>query len=82
MQITAGRDIYNVKNVNTKKVVKVGFDNKMDAKEHRNELSKKTWDKWKKKLKDKPDTPKPFPYIVVKGKEHPKFKGGRIDIEV
>ena len=49
MQITANRDIYNVKNVATRKVVEVGFDNKMDAKDKRNELSAKTWEKWKKK---------------------------------
>ena len=53
MQITANRDIYNVKNVATRKVVAVDFDNKMDAKDKRNELSAKIWDKWKKKKKDK-----------------------------
>ena len=79
MQITANRDIYNVKNVSTRKVVEVGFDNKMDAKDKRNELSAKIWEKWKKKNKDKPDAVKPFPYIVVKGKEHPKY---RVDVTV
>ena len=73
-----------VKNVNTRKIVEVGFDNKMDAKDKRNELSQKTWEKWKKKRKDNPDLAKPFPYIVVKGKEHPKYngKGHNVDIEV
>ena len=79
MQITANRDIYNVKNVATRKVVEVGFDNKMDAKDKRNELSAKTWEKWKKKKKDNPDLAKPFPYIVTKGKEHPKY---RVDVTV
>tara|TARA_B100000959_G_C14961799_1_gene616091 strand:- start:249 stop:497 length:249 start_codon:yes stop_codon:yes gene_type:complete len=82
MQITANRDIYNVKNVATKKVVKVGFDNKMDAKDERNKLSEKVWEKYNKKYKGVPekDKPqKPFPYIVVKGKEHPKY---RVDVTV
>tara|TARA_Y100000758_G_C15674528_1_gene283399 strand:+ start:243 stop:491 length:249 start_codon:yes stop_codon:yes gene_type:complete len=77
MRITADRDIYNVKNVATKKVVKVGFDNKMDAKDERNKLSEKIWEKYNKKYKgvaEKDKPAKPFPFIVVKGKEHPKYK--------
>ncbi|MDP7365694.1 MAG: hypothetical protein QGH83_00330 [Candidatus Pacebacteria bacterium] len=70
---TAGKDIYNVYSVISKKVVEVGFDKKMDAKDKRNELSAKTWKKWKKKKKDHPEIAKPFPYIIVKGKEHPKY---------
>ena len=72
MQITAGRDIYNVKNVATKKVVEVGFDNKMDAKDKRNDLSKDIWENWNKKDKQTRG-PKPFPYIVIKGEDHPRY---------
>lgn len=80
MRITADRDIYNVKNVATKKVVKVGFDNKMDAKDERNKLSEKIWEKFNKKYKGVKEKPaKPFPFIVVKGKEHPKYK---VDVTV
>ena len=68
-----GKDIYSVKDVKVKKIVAVGFESKMDAKEKRNELSKDAWEKWRKKLKDNPQSPKPFPYIVVKGEDHPKL---------
>ena len=68
-----GKDIYSVKDTKVKKIVAVGFDNKMDAKDKRNELSKDAWDKWRKKLKENPQSPKPFPYIVVKGLDHPRY---------
>ena len=66
------QDIYSVKDTKVKKIVAVGFDNKMDAKDKRNELSKDAWTSWEKKCKDYPDTPKPLPYVVVKGEDHPK----------
>ena len=66
-----GQDIYSVKDTKVKKIVAVGFDNKMDAKDKRNELSKDIWERWKKK-DEKDRGPKPFPYIVVKGDDHPK----------
>jgi hypothetical protein len=69
-----GQDIYSVKDTKVKKIVAVGFDNKMDAKDKRNQLSKNVWENWKKKHKDNPDTPKPLPYIVVKGDDHPKHR--------
>lgn len=68
-----GKDIYSVKDTKVKKIVAVGFDNKMDAKEKRNELSKDVWEKWEKKRKDHPDAPRPLPYIVVKGLDHPRY---------
>jgi len=68
-----GQDIYSVKDTKVKKIVAVGFDNKMDAKDKRNELSKDVWEKWKKKA-EKDRGPKPFPYIVVKGEDHPKHR--------
>ena len=72
---TAGKDIYNVYSVTSKKVVEVGFDKKMDAKAVRNKLSEKTWEKFNKKYKGIKEKPaKPFPYIIVKGKEHPKYR--------
>jgi hypothetical protein len=63
-------DIYAVKSVATKKVVENGFDKKSDAKIRRNALCEKTW----AKIKDK-KAPKPFPFIVTKGKEHPNYNG-------
>ena len=66
------QDIYSVKDTKVKKIVAAGFDNKMDAKDKRNELSKTVWENWEKKRKDHPDAPKPLPYIVVKGEDHPK----------
>ena len=69
-----GQDIYSVKDTKVKKIVAVGFDNKMDAKDKRNELSKDAWTSWEKKRKDQPDIPKPLPYIVVKGDDHPKHR--------
>ena len=69
-----GQNIYSVKDTKVKKIVAVGFDNKMDAKDKRNELSKDVWENWEKKRKDNPDTPKPLPYIVVKGDDHPKHR--------
>tara|TARA_B100001245_G_C22552070_1_gene276169 strand:- start:144 stop:416 length:273 start_codon:yes stop_codon:yes gene_type:complete len=69
-----GQDIYSVKDTKVKKIVAVGFDNKMDAKDKRNELSKDAWSSWEKKRKDNPDAPKPLPYIVVKGEDHPKHR--------
>ena len=68
-----GQDIYSVKDTKVKKIVAVGFDNKMDAKDKRNELSKDIWEKWKKK-DEKDRGPKPLPYIVVKGEDHPKHR--------
>ena len=68
-----GQDIYSVKDTKVKKIVAVGFDNKMDAKHKRNELSKTVWENWEKK--DKKDRgSKPLPYIVVKGDDHPKHR--------
>ena len=69
-----GQNIYSVKDTKVKKIVAVGFDNKMDAKDKRNELSKDAWTSWEKKKKDNPDIPKPLPYIVVKGDDHPKHR--------
>ena len=69
-----GKDIYSVKDTKVKKIVAVGFDNKMDAKDKRNQLSKETWENWEKKHKDNLDTSKPLPYIVVKGDDHPKHR--------
>ena len=40
-----GKDIYSVKDTKVKKIVAVGFDNKMDAKDKRNELSKDIWER-------------------------------------
>ena len=68
-----GQDIYSVKDTKVKKIVAVGFDNKMDAKDKRNELSKDVLEKWKKK-DEKDRGPKPLPYIVVKGEDHPKHR--------
>ena len=68
-----GQDIYSVKDTKVKKIVAVGFDNKMDAKDKRNELSKDVWEKWEKKS-EKERGPKPLPYIVVKGEDHPKHR--------
>ena len=64
-------DIYSVKNVATMKIVADGFDKKQDAKAKRNELCKEAWQKWSEK--DKKDKNKPFPYVVTKGKEHPRL---------
>ena len=69
-----GQNIYSVKDTKIKKIVGVGFDNKMDAKDKRNELSKDVWAAWEKKCKDHPNTSKPLPYIVVKGADHPIYK--------
>ena len=68
-----GQDIYSVKDTKVKKIVAVGFDNKMDAKDKRNDLSKDIWDKWNKK-DEKDRGPKPLPYVVVKGEDHPKHR--------
>jgi hypothetical protein len=65
-----GKDIYSVKDTKVKKIVAVGFDNKMDAKDKRNELSKDVWENWNKKG-EKDINKRPLPYIVVKGKDHP-----------
>ena len=67
-------DIYSVKNVNTNKIIETGFDKKADAKTKRNELCKDSHEKWEKKVKTEEGLMKPFPYIVTKGKEHPKMK--------
>ena len=64
-------DIYSVKNVATMKIVADGFDKKQDAKAKRNELCKEAWQKWSEK--DNKDKNKPFPYVVTKGKEHPRL---------
>ena len=64
-------DIYSVKNVATKKIVADGFDKKQDAKAKRDELCKEAWQKWSEK--DNKDKNKPFPYVVTKGKEHPRL---------
>ena len=64
-------DIYSVKNVATMKIVADGFDKKQDAKAKRNELCKEAWQKWADK--DNKDKNKPFPYVVTKGKEHPRL---------
>lgn len=64
-------DIYSVKNVATMKIVADGFDTKQDAKAKRNELCKEAWQKWSEK--DNKDKNKPFPYVVTKGKEHPRL---------
>jgi len=65
-------NIYSVFNVHTRKVIAEGFDKKADAKAKRDELCKDSHDKWAKKVKDDKDLSKPFPYIVVKGTEHPR----------
>ena len=62
-------DFYAVKQVATKRIIESGFAKKMDAKKVRNELCEKTWKKLKK------DAVKTFPFIVVKGKEHPHYNG-------
>ena len=67
-------DIYSVLNVNTNKIIETGFDKKADAKVKRNELCKDSHEKWEKKVKTEEDLRKPFPYIVVKGTEHPRVK--------
>ena len=67
------QDIYSVKDTKVKKIVAVGFDNKMDAKDKRNDLSKDIWNKWNKK-DEKDRGPKPLPYVVVKGEDHPKHR--------
>ena len=64
-------DIYRGKNVATMKIVADGFDKKQDAKAKRNELCKEAWQKWSEK--DNKDKNKPFPYVVTKGKEHPRL---------
>lgn len=64
------KDIYAVKYVKSGKVINTGFEKKQDAKLKRNELCKKVHEKWEK---DKQGM-KPFPYIVVKGKEHPLYR--------
>ena len=64
-------DIYSVKNVATMKIEADGFDKKQDAKAKRNELCKEAWEKWSEK--DNKDKNKPFPYVVTKGKEHPRL---------
>ena len=64
-------DIYSVKNVATMKIVADGFDKKQDAKAKRNELCKEAWQKWSEK--DNKDKNKPFPYVVTRGKEHPRL---------
>ena len=66
-------NIYSVFNVHTRKVIAEGFDKKADAKAKRDELCKTSHDKWIEKVKDDKDLKKPFPYIVTKGKEHPKL---------
>lgn len=67
-----GKNVYSVKHKPTKKVVAIGFDNKMDAKDKRNDLSKDIWENWNKKDKQTRG-PKPFPYIVIKGEDHPRY---------
>ena len=66
------KDIYAVKYVKSDKVIDNGFEKKQDAKAKRNELCKKVHEKWEQKKGDK--GMKPFPYIVVKGKEHPLYR--------
>ena len=72
------KDIYAVKYVTSDKVIAKGFEKKQDAKAKRNELCKGAHDKWAKKVKENKDEKKqinkPFPYIVVKGKEHPLYR--------
>jgi hypothetical protein len=68
------KDIYAVKYVTSGKVISNGFDKKQDAKTKRNELCKGAHDRWAKKVKENKDLAKPFPYIVVKGKEHPLYR--------
>ena len=68
------KDIYAVKYVTSDKVIAKGFEKKQDAKAKRNELCKGAHDKWAKKVKENKDLAKPFPYIVVKGKEHPLYR--------
>ena len=48
-------DIYAVRSMATNKVVQSGFEKKADAKAHRNELCKESWDKWSKKDEEKRD---------------------------
>ena len=67
-------DIYSVKNANTNKIIETGFDKKADAKVKRDELCKDSHEKWEKKVKTEEALPKPFPYIVTKGTEHPRMK--------
>ena len=67
-------DIYSVKKEGGK-VIERGFDKKVDAKGKRDELCKGAHDKWAKKVKENKDLAKPFPYIVVKGREHPLYRG-------
>jgi len=67
-------DIYSVLNVNTNKIIESGFDKKADAKTKRNELCKEAWTKWSTKVKTEKDLKKPYPYIIVKGKEHPRYE--------
>ena len=66
-------DIYSVKKEGGK-VIERGFDKKVDAKGKRDELCKGAHDKWAKKVKENKDLAKPFPYIVVKGREHPLYR--------
>ena len=68
------KDIYAVKYVTSDKVIAKGFEKKQEAKAKRNELCKGAHDKWAKKVKENKDLAKPFPYIVVKGKEHPLYR--------
>lgn len=63
-------DIYSVRSMATNKIVEDNFSNKQDAKAVRNELCKDAWDKWNKK-DEKDRGPKPFPFTVTRGKEHP-----------
>tara|TARA_B100000123_G_scaffold174713_1_gene129742 strand:+ start:1225 stop:1434 length:210 start_codon:yes stop_codon:yes gene_type:complete len=63
-------DIYAVRSMATNKVVQSGFEKKADAKAHRNELCKEEWAKWSKKA-EKDRGPKPFPFTITRGTEHP-----------
>ena len=63
-------DIYSVRSMATNKVVESGFEKKQDAKAVRNDLCKEAWDQWSKKDAEKRG-PKPFPFTVTRGTEHP-----------
>jgi hypothetical protein len=66
------KELFNIKAnllTRTPKIVVNSFHT-----DKRNELSKDAWTSWEKKRKDQPDTPKPLPYIVVKGDDHPKHR--------
>ena len=55
-----GKNVYSVKHKPTKKVVAIGFDNKMDAKDKRNDLSKDIWENGTRRI-SRPEVLNPFP---------------------